>query len=198
MVARRLRRVARRETPLLPSQANQFRHARRRPLPREAAAEGTAVPASADGRASRRIRPARQSCGVHSGASNASDLPRQHRKKATLCGRAGMAARERAPLVRGARGRDERPAVAPMGGKSGADAAAARLLFDHASPGVAQVRLRHVACGLRHAAGTPGRCLRHLPKAVRPHAVRRSLPRYRMGARTALQQMQSRHGPLRG
>jgi hypothetical protein len=52
----------------------------------------------------------------------------------------------------------------------------------------AQVLLRHVAHGLRRAVSAPTRRLRHLQAAIRPHAVRRSLPRDRQGARAALQQ----------
>ena len=143
-------------------------------------------------------RSARQSCGVRSGASNARDLPRQHRRYATPCGRARTAARARSPLLPGTRGRDQRIAVAPTGGESGTADAAARLLSDHAPTGAAQVQLRHVAARLRHAAGAPARRLRHLPDATRPHALCRSLPCHRTGARVALQRMQSRHRSVQG
>ena len=140
----------------------------------------------------------RQSCGVRSGASNARDLPRQHRRYAAPCGRARTAARARSPLLPGTRGRDRRIAVAPTGGESGTADAAARLLSGHAATGEAQVQLRHVAARLRHAAGAPARRLRHLPDATRTHALCRSLPCHRTGARVALQRMQSRHRSVQG
>jgi hypothetical protein len=143
-------------------------------------------------------RSARQSCGVRSGASNVGDLPRQHRRYATPCGRARTAARSRSPLLLGTRGRDRRIAVAPTGGESGTEDAAARLLSDHAPTGAAQVQLRHVAARVRYAAGAPARRLRHLPDATRPHALCRSLPCHRTGARVALQRMQSRHRSVQG
>jgi hypothetical protein len=143
-------------------------------------------------------RSARQSCGVRSGASNVRDLPRQHRRYATPCGRARTAARSRSPLLLGTRGRDRRIAVAPTGGESGTEDAAARLLSDHAPTGAAQVQLRHVAARVRYAAGAPARRLRHLPDATRPHALCRSLPCHRTGARVALQRMQSRHRSVQG
>ncbi len=138
----------------------------------------------------------RQSCGVRSGASNARDLPRQHRRYATPCGRART--RARSPLLPGTRGRDRRLAVAPADGESGTEDAAARLLSDHAPTGAAQVHLRHVAARVRYAAGAPARRLRHLPDPTRPHALCRSLPCHRTGARVALQRMQSRHRSVQG
>ena len=188
MVARRFQRGRAQRGPSPIKLTDQFRHARRRSPPAWGRRGEIAVPASA-----------RRFHGVRSGALNAGDLTRVP-GKATCPGRRRPRARARrpAPRLRGPPGRGRHSTVARPGGPSAAAEAAARLSPGTTSRRDAQALLRHVAARLRPHAGAPARRLRRLRGAARPHAVRRSLPCHRQGARAPLQPMQSRHRPAQG
>ena len=140
---------------------------------------------------------ARQSRGVHSGASTpvtaspGSGAMRKTRAIDSACLRAIAVSMRPARMTSMNTG-------APMGGKSRAEDGETRRPRQDLARAWAQIHLRHVAARLRHAAGAPARRLRHLQGAIRPHALRRSLPRHRTGARAALPRMQSRHRPAQG
>ena len=142
---------------------------------------------------------ARQSRGVHSGAStpvtSRDSIARKRRyaedpdyRQRVACDRRFHATRQ--DDINEDRGRQwaENPALRT----------AKRVDHARISRARAQIHLRHVAARLRHAAGAPARRLRHLQGAIRPHALRRSLPRHRTGARAALPRMQSRHRSAQG